>query len=455
MAEKESAHKYEGPTSCQELREKHARMLINFYAPESFSEVKYESVQEKLDKVLLHPINAISSIVNEEEPNCEVDSIVFPPLKDLALQVIERKKSGENSKDIQKLKDEIEQLKRDLDEANGDKSRKDEEIGKMVQTIASQCEKSPNEKVQGLAGAVKSATEDRSKLIEMVMSTLNTDIKQKISTNNVLQSKADDLEKLNFHLKSSNQQLQNDIERAKKRYDMNLEEMKNDYERKIDQMKQTGQVKEGLINFREALEKAKQDMMEQINQQRMNSPRSPKSPRRADGGSAKKEMNEKLDAMMAKINESNRKNQLFEDCLRSLQNTLNTIDGEGISFAKDFGERTLSIQKRLINIRNKSEVTKEELTKACNDIISAAKQLDPQERASFYETKIQEIARKGEQLIKIKDCAEERSKNLQETINRVENAVLELEQMLHITDGPNNEISSRISKIRDEISSHL
>ncbi|OHS98811.1 hypothetical protein TRFO_01871 [Tritrichomonas foetus] len=359
MAEKEN--EYEGPAVSNELREKQAKRFINFYTDDSFSEVKYEQVKEKLDLVLTKPINLISSIVAEEEGvgEEEIKSIVFPPLQSLATQIYERKQSGENSKEIAKMKEQIETLTKELEEVKAAKEKRDAEFEAILNSLTTQCEKSPNGKVQGLTGAIKSATDDRPRLIETVIVTLNNDIKQKASVEKVSTSKINDLEKLIFHLKASNSQLQSDIEKTKKRYEANLEEARADYERKIEVLQLENSQNEGFLNFREALNKAKQDMMDQISQQKaktvvMDSP--------AKDDSAKREMNEKLDTMMAKIEESQRKNELFEECLRSLQNTLSTVDGETLSTSLDFAERTKSIQKRLMNLEEKSQKLQQIIT---------------------------------------------------------------------------------------------
>ena len=438
-----SESQYTGPTSAENLREINSKRFINFYSSESFSEANFGQIKEKLDSVVLRPIEIITSIVNESGniSNSDIESIPFKPLRDLAVLINSKKQAGkqiEVQSQVQSLSSEIEDLRASKEKINSI-------LQSFLDNLLSQCKNSPNAKVQGLSGAIKSADiAEQPKLLEMIFSTLNSDLQKRMSTETNQSQKFKDQEKLIIQLKNSNEQLQSDINMIKKRYEEKLAEAKDDYERQLRMITIKNEQVEGFNNLREELEAAKKEMMDQIAQQQNNEKSTATNDKSDD--LTKREMNEKLDTMLSKVNESKRKNELFEECLRELQNTLSLIDGEGINTSADFSERTKSIQRRLVNIEKASIIAESDLQKIYSEITNESS--NAADKVQFYENKLKELVEMSEKCIRQKDRAEEKFSKLQqqietltsqkekalEIVNQVEKTILEIEDILNISD---------------------
>lgn len=81
---------YQGPTPAEKLREANSKRFINFFSKGNFSEANFGQIKEKLDSVVLRPIELISSMIdgNENISISDIESITFKPLRDLAKQLI-------------------------------------------------------------------------------------------------------------------------------------------------------------------------------------------------------------------------------------------------------------------------------------------------------------------------------------------------------------------------------
>lgn len=459
---------YTGPTPAEKLREINSKRFINFYSRESFTEANFGQIKEKLDSIVLRPIEIISSIVNEKGniSTSDIDSISFKPLRDLAI-LINSKKQVEKQNETQ---NDVQLLSSKLEEQEASKEKINSILQSLLDTLLNQCQNSPNAKVQGLSGAIKSADiSQQPKLLEMIISTLNSDIQQRMSANNDQSKNSKDQEKLIAQLKNSNEQLQTEIANVKKRYEAKLSEAKDDYERQLQMITFKNEQVEDFNSLHEELEAAKNEMISQITQQnnekaaKMNATENDNN-----DNSASKEMSEKLDTMMSKVDESKRKNELFEECLRELQNTLSLIDGEGINASTDFAERTKSIQRRLMNIEKASLINESDIQKKLAEINDESSNSD--DKVKFYKEKLKEMVEISEKCIRQKDRAEEKAAKLQqqvesltsqkekvlEMINQVEKTVLEIESMLNITSSDKEtDLTQRMAKIKDEVGTHI
>lgn len=459
---------YSGPTPAEKIRETNSKRFINFYSKDNFSEANFEQIKAKLDSVVLRPIEIITSIVDENSniTSSDIESITFKPLRDLAVLINSKKqnnKQTEAQNQIQSLSSEIEELRSSKEKINSI-------LQSLLDSLLSQCKNSPNAKVQGLSGAIKSADiTEQPKLLEMIISTLNSDIQQRMSSNNNQSKNSKDQEKLIAQLKNSNEQLQSEITIIKKRYEDKLAEAKDDYERQLQMINNKNEQVEGFNNLREELEAAKKEMLDQIaqkNNEKVAMTNIPVSNNLED--STSREMSQKLDTMLSKVDESKRKNELFEECLRELQNTLSLIDGEGINTSADFAERTKSIQRRLINIEKASAIKDSDIQKIYSEITNESS--NAADKVQFYEDKLKQMVEASEKCIRQKDRAEEKvAKLIQqiesltsqkekalEMLSKVEKTILEIENMMNIVSTDNeNDLTQRIAKIKDEVGSQL
>lgn len=460
---------YQGPTPAEKLREANSKRFINFFSKGNFSEANFGQIKEKLDSVVLRPIELISSMIdgNENISISDIESITFKPLRDLAKQIYLKKEKGENSNEEieaknQSLSSELNELKKSNEKANSI-------LESLLDNLFLQSKSSPNAKVQGLSGAIKSTDiTEQPKLLEMIISTLNLDIQKRMSNESSHQKNVKNQERLIAQLKNSNAQLQSDIELVKKRYEEKLSEAKDDYERQLQVITIKNEQVEGINNLREELQSAKKEMMNTIIQYSPKSPKTNPLLKENTNESAEHEMNEKLDTMLAKLNESSRKNELFEECLRELQNALSLIDGEGINTSPDFAERTKTIVRRLNNIEKASVINDSDIQKIYSEITNDS--ANSSDKVQFYENKLKEMIEMSEKCIRQKDRAEEKVVKLREQIetltsqkekvleiiNQVEKNVLEIENMLNINiSDDDNELAKRIVRIKDEVGTHL
>ena len=88
--------------------------LIDENKVNSFDSVGYTKIKNRLDLLLINPIEFIKDIVNENIDSGLWDekakNIMFRPLRELAEVVIKRKRTGENSVEFKKLKTNLKKL---------------------------------------------------------------------------------------------------------------------------------------------------------------------------------------------------------------------------------------------------------------------------------------------------------------------------------------------------------
>ena len=459
--------------------------LIDENKVNSFDSVGYTKIKNRLDLLLINPIEFIKDIVNENIDSGLWDekakNIMFRPLRELAEVVIKRKRTGENSVEFKKLKTNLKKLEEE-------KFKNEKEFLEIDQVIKDQIKISIDDNINKLDYDSASDLKHQQRI---------ETLKKVFDEVNEKTSKAEELENTLGYMKKEIQQLkaemktQNEEEKSEKfdKLKKEISDMKNslsDISEKITQNEQFEENKMNEIlldklnmierlseNQRKEVQEREQMLQNQIALQNMT----------IQQLEDKKKLTEEILKSIEQVLDSSCdkdswKSENIVSKAKLLQNKLNqSLENqkeivEIKKYAKELEDMISQINETLSNIDN-NEIQKDIEVKMLADSIK--------ERISnqfqFLESKIMEIdeafahiqgkeAESGIEISKrvkiiMERIQEQANKNIEsEHIksknNELEKEIIEIDNSLNILDGKetNNdiELNERIKSIKQTIS---
>jgi hypothetical protein len=140
-----------------------------------------------MDELIGNPIMMISDIIREITDESQWDSQIqtfrFAPLRTLAKLIVTRKRSGENSKELDQLRHEVAELRHSVAGFQAEKAQREQEVSLIIETIADHTHNFPIEAVAEAGSRIQATPPpDCPKQIDFIFSAVAHELKTRTAS---------------------------------------------------------------------------------------------------------------------------------------------------------------------------------------------------------------------------------------------------------------------------------